>query len=575
MSTIRLTYFPYEKPTHDQQKIFASILNHQASLINLPTGTGKTIASLASLLEAWNPSEKIFIFVHTINQIDPILREWSRIRKIHPHLRILPYLGRGIQCGSECFQNHKKKTIHHKRNWKRQLKRLNYSMEKNPVVTEFFSLTHSRKECSREFIEYLLPYADIIITTHPYLRNHYFTKLLRLCKVSLENSIILVDEAHNLTQGIEYAFMSQNDLKFWLTVLPQNSLLHNMYSLSTKPFSPIQSLQSQNPRPLIKLLQSRRFDSLRERADNFVKFLELLDWGYLGYDFEKGYILIGSTPYKYLNKFKSAKKQAYQSATFYDVAIMKKLFGLPKDIGTAERDFFYKPLGTQLRLYLTTTTSLKRGRNKYSYTRMADLIQRFSRISPRHILVLFPSYEYITAILPYFPKDFLRQCLIEYEDTVPGDLLSPLFTEYFPRIIFANQRGKIMEGVEWVKDGHSLVSLVIMAGMATFVPSEDTYIEPILKYSYTELGIPRKVANEYIYLYPLYLIGKQAFGRAIRSQRDRAAFILLDYRAERYLVKRLTLGWGVSPEHTEKRLEAFFADYPKLSTLTDPLDQYF
>ena len=366
--------------------------------------------------------------------------------------------------------------------------------------------------------------------------------------------------------------MSLKDLEFWHIQFPDDPLIQEMLDKGKQLFSPIRDLQKRNPRKLISKLQ--KLQTYKDMADAFIEFLELLDWGFFGFDFEKGFIVVGSMP-RYLEKFNKAKRQAYQSATFYNIDITRKLFGLPRDTSIVGPDFLTRPMGTQLGLFLTTTTSLKQSRNKYTYTRMATAIERLSQQSPRHILILFPSYDYINEILPYFSKQFLNKCLIEKEDTHPGKLIKPLFKDYRPLAILANQRGKIMEGIEWVKDGNSLISLVIMAGMATFVPSEEEYVEPVIKTSFRERFISKKEINEMIYQYPLYLIAKQAYGRAIRGQGDRAAFILLDSRADKFLARKLHLKWGLSLEKMEIRLTKFFDNYPTLRSFIDPLDMYF
>ncbi|MHA2027982.1 MAG: DEAD/DEAH box helicase family protein, partial [Candidatus Kariarchaeaceae archaeon] len=65
-----MNLFPYEQPNQHQYQIISRILQLKdkgSLLLEAPTGSGKTIASLASLLARRKEGEKIFIIVRTVS----------------------------------------------------------------------------------------------------------------------------------------------------------------------------------------------------------------------------------------------------------------------------------------------------------------------------------------------------------------------------------------------------------------------------------------------------------------------------------------------------------------------------
>ncbi len=77
-----MNLFPYDQPNQHQNQIISRILQLKdkgALLLEAPTGSGKTIASLSSLLVRRNDGERIMVIVRNVSQTEPIIREWGRI----------------------------------------------------------------------------------------------------------------------------------------------------------------------------------------------------------------------------------------------------------------------------------------------------------------------------------------------------------------------------------------------------------------------------------------------------------------------------------------------------------------
>ena len=101
-------------------------------------------------------------------------------------------------------------------------------------------------------------------------------------------------------------------------------------------------------------------------------------------------------------------------------------------------------------------------------------------------------------------------------------------------MIIAVAHGKLLEGVELVEEGRSMIDCVVIAGVPYPVP-DDLYKLRLAKVT-QRLGIEdgtREIGNferEYFRHQPALITVKQAIGRAIRYPEDTAKVILADSR---------------------------------------------
>jgi DNA excision repair protein ERCC-2 len=109
-------------------------------------------------------------------------------------------------------------------------------------------------------------------------------------------------------------------------------------------------------------------------------------------------------------------------------------------------------------------------------------------------------------------------------------------------IILAVAHGKILEGVEFVKNGSSLVDSVVVVGVPFPVPDE--VYKWRLKKIVERLGISaknvRSFEDEYFMHIPALVTVRQAVGRAVRFPSDKAVFYLADRRFRDRFVKELS-----------------------------------
>src|SRR5207247_11424242 len=108
-------------------------------------------------------------------------------------------------------------------------------------------------------------------------------------------------------------------------------------------------------------------------------------------------------------------------------------------------------------------------------------------------------------------------------------------------VLFAVQGGSLSEGVDY--EGNVLAAVVVV-GLPLSPPNVE--VEALKDYYCRKFGFAK--GYDYAYVYPAVNKVLQAAGRPIRSERDRAAIILLDGRSREPRYARC-LAPGLAPQH--------------------------
>ena len=178
---------------------------------------------------------------------------------------------------------------------------------------------------------------------------------------------------------------------------------------------------------------------------------------------------------------------------------------------------------------VTTSWSYRKRGGEELWQRYAQIINRTFEESGLSVLVCCPSYSVAQRISNYiqWPK------FVEDRQT-PIQEVKKLILAAGRRVILAVAHGKLLEGVELVEDGKSLIDCVVIAGIPYPVP-DDLYKLRFGKVT-QRLGIEDgtleigQFEREYFRHQPALMTVKQAIGRAARYPEDRAKIILADSR---------------------------------------------
>lgn len=612
--------FPYDNYKGSQDKIiFAiyNILHHGKIMIEAETGSGKTIATLSALLARKGPDQKIIIFVKTINQFNSFLREWMRIENRKgimdedpklPKFLILPVLGRNRIC-EELFHSTSKTIIacnpdtrvHTKQFQKliaknersRLLRGINRKLlTTNATINDFTKLLQEKENCPYYNTQSMLLDADIVITTYPYLRPKLFSRLLKQMNIKVTNSLLIVDEAHNLafpqpTELTKLQFdvfinffgtnklfaVLKNEFKGVRILDITKLIISKVLESEKKQIIELISIFLEN-KMLIKIPTKNKMDSdlidlVKESVKAMKSFIENLGDGDLIITKEYAKIVNLSTN-QILNEQKNADILVLQSATLTPLDAFRGLFGLPTEtilLDLIERDIrVIRKNPQQFRAsYVSAVSSEARFRNEGLYKRYAELIIKLQRVVPKHSLVLAPSYEFIGGLEQALLKELTENdtngkindfnIMVETALSTQKQLYDDIIHLKSKSIILGNQNGKILEGNEWVVKGKSIVNMVIFAGISSIVPQDEI---DLLNRVRDNIIKDKEVSRLFQNQIPLYNNAKQAMGRVIRGIEDKGVLIILDHRADNFLHHHLWL-----------------YRYSRINELTDDISKFF
>ncbi|MCH8907898.1 MAG: hypothetical protein IH840_12490 [Candidatus Heimdallarchaeota archaeon] len=398
--------------------------------------------------------------------------------------------------------------------------------------------------------------------------------LIHATERDLSQIYFLIDEAHNLSSTKTVTFMKK-DLEFVTKFLGELTVLRRMREAmktneklypqmlgDDEEWNAIRTVLNESDHKIRKKFNLSLWDMSKPEFQALNSFIMARFNGNI-ISYHDRLEILQATPALILDEINDAKLQIYQSGTFNPIDHYKKLFGLSRG-----KTLVTQPDGTynQFRAYMSSElTSLKRRRTPKMFKSMAITIKEIYLVSPRHVLVIWPSYDYIAKLKEQLDKLFEDGILISEEHKSNLDLLSNLIRyKTIPLVFVAVSSGKISEGVEIVVDGISLLSTVIFAGLPIAPPTKD---QTIVRRARMHASQDPRAAQNFMVTIPLERAVKQAYGRTIRAMHDRGALILLDFRAERYLKKILKLKKYRRLKTLKSDLTEFFAGYDNLEQL--------
>ncbi|MCE7734913.1 MAG: hypothetical protein GPJ54_08560, partial [Candidatus Heimdallarchaeota archaeon] len=89
----------------------------------------------------------------------------------------------------------------------------------------------------------------------------------------------------------------------------------------------------------------------------------------------------------------------------------------------------------------------------------------------------------------------------------------------------------------------------------------------IIRQAMSHAARDKNAAKQFMMQIPLERKVRQAFGRTIRTNKDRGALVILDYRAQDSLKKSLKLTRVRNLDQLKKRLGELYHDFPTLEKL--------
>ncbi len=588
-------FFPHNKVRKFQKDLMNDILyslsKGKNTLINAPTGIGKTAGVLTPALYVQSEenkkrpkSEKIKIFFLTSrNTQHKIVLE--TVRRINQNkgknITVANIVGKKHLCALDdvdslyssefneyCKSLRKdKKCVFYNNTYKDK------TLSKTAVqVIEYLSSEPRTTEFVRSFCkDYILcPYeiscqmakkADVIIADY----NHIFNSSIReqlfeKINAQLENSIIIVDEAHNLPdrlrgmlsevisdKTIEYAVREAK--KFYVDVMDELRSLKEFFLTQRRKINKLDKSKEtllSNDEILTYLSKYYDVDSLisdfidfgddirKKQRKSFIgrigDFLNLID----AYKDKREFITIlkdnqDSTELEFfctdpslLSKeiIDNAYSTILMSATLKPLNMYADILGFSDPILKSYKNPF--PDENRLTLIIPSTTTKYENRTEQEFKRITVHILRISRAVNGRIAVFFPSYYVMSRVTKFFLNLTKRPTFIE-DRRMSKSEKSELISEFLSNdnsILFGVVGASFSEGI----DLPNKLKAVVVVGLPLPPPNIKT------KKLIEEYDRKFKQGFNYGYVIPAMNKVIQSAGRCIRSESDSGALIFLDKR---------------------------------------------
>ena len=608
--------FPYEqkRPFQDVllDHIDAAVKNRTNLVAHAPTGLGKTAASLAGTLSNTLQTNKTVVFVtsmHTQHQI--ALDTVKEIRQEHgvkvigvdvlgkkhlclqPGVRSLPTAEfteycRALREDDACeYYSNLRKGENLSSRTKQSLKELK---RRSPVDREELIKSGSTHDvCPYEVSLILGKESDIIITDyyylfHPGIRDTFLAKIGK----TLEDLVIIVDEAHNLPDRVKD--LASHTLSTYTLEQARREAGDYGYSDLQPVFNDIAELlkrTSSNQEQYVSRAQIVKqvdriweydalittledvADEIREEEKTsaigrFGSFLESWQDTAEGYTHiiqrEKNNITLkkacldASQITRHV--FEEAISTTLMSGTLTPPAMYRDIMGLDSQDTEVLQLTSPFPKENRLNLIVPKTSTKYKKRSEKMYREIGETVSQMANRIPGNVAVFFPSYTIVKKV-----KSKMRGCKKTVFSEQRGmstegkkDMLDS-FKQYkdIGAVLLGVTRGSFAEGIDLPGD---LLKGVIIVGLPLGRPDLET--KALIDYYDKRFG----KGWDYGYIYPAFNKTLQGAGRCIRSGDDKGVIIFLDerYAWDRYRSK-FPKTWNMKVSALYNRyLDRFFGE---------------
>jgi len=421
-----------------------------------------------------------------------------------------------------------------------------------PSHEELLALGKECEACPYEWLMKLGGAADAIIADYFHLMNPHIRDLLLVkIKKKLENSIVVIDEAHNLAKRVRDQLSSSTN-NFYLGKLDKETralgLKTNLESAFSKWamgelgeareklvsrdgfYSILEKLEGK-PEELVDMFAELGFQFVertgrKSHALRFAKFLErwnekdrretvrILRRAKRGYILSKKFL----DPSVSTSKLNEAHASILMSGTLLPLEMHRDVLGLDPARCMLRSYPSPFPEKNRMNILLEGFTTRYSKRSAEEYLKMAGMIDRIVAETPGGAAVFFPSYNVLQGVVPLMKS---KRVLVQREKMRPSEVGAMLREFAKGGVLCAVQGGSLAEGVDYC---NGEIKCAVVVGIALEEMSME--VEALIGYYEEKFGR----GWDYGYLYPGVIRAVQAAGRAIRKDGDRAVVVYMDER---------------------------------------------
>ncbi|PKM92381.1 MAG: hypothetical protein CVU81_00720, partial [Euryarchaeota archaeon HGW-Euryarchaeota-1] len=561
--------------------VAATIETQKILIAHAPTGIGKTVSVLAPAVKYAVKNNKIVFFLTSKQSQHKIVIETLKKMsdKADFEIKVVDVVSKQAMCPREIASEHPA-LFSDFCHLDQKTGRCKYFTKDNDQFKEkirgkIFHIDEFKKLCLEEGIcphkcaLELIPTANVVVCDYNYLFTDIFDNLADKTGKSLDDFIVIVDEAHNLPPRlIDYLSGELNidildearkeaqkiDRKDLAQIIKKiigffEAQTKNKETNVTKEFL-IDRLDIILKESLTQMSFDSFFEEIEKAADEAVEQKVAEDYSKLNFlkTFLEGWKT--SFPCSRIFSFVDSPKLSYKLLdpsllsskilmAAHSAILMSGTLSPPEMYAgilgiTDERAIFKiytSPFPQENKLVIVTKnlTSLYSQRGKDMFYAMAEKITNISKVvieeTGQNVAVFFPSYLFLNEVQQYVGSDIKSKLIVESKNMRKADkenLYNQL--KFFPgKVLFGVLAGSLSEGFDYE---NNILKCVIVVGLPLTPPS--LFEKNFQEYYCRKFG--RQKGMLYSSVYPAINKAIQAGGRAIRSETDRAFIVLMDYR---------------------------------------------
>lgn len=608
-----MVLFPHDsvRPIQDRllKAVIQSVQDRTNLIVHAPTGLGKTAASIApALTNALDDTSKVVFFLtsrhmqhkialdtllrikarHDVNfsTADIIGKKWFCIQPNVHRMRPMEFYE---YCNNlrddrlcEYYENLRKND----KPSPESLNLMKYLKQNNPLPTEqVIEACRQHKLCPYEVALMLAKISKVIVTDYFYLFNaHIRNSFLKKIGKSLDDCIMIVDEAHNLPHRVKdlnsikltsvmlsraLSEAKKQDRKDIIKVLNQIGMLlerlqpaqGEMYLKSEDVVEPLQKFMGYDE--MVGMLNAVGAEIREKQQYSYIGSVGLFLEQWTGQD--QGYTRILQRS----DNFLSLKYQCLDPSIITDEVINNTASTILMSGTLTPTEMYRELLGVKnaeeltlpspfpeknrLNLIIPRTSTKYENRNPEQYKNIAGILSDVVEGVPGNSLIFFPSYYLRNEIARHVVTS--KVTFNEEPKMSKGEKDELL--ERFKKcsddgaVLYAVTSGNFGEGVDLPGD---FLKAVVIVGLPLQKPDLET--KALIDYFQGKYG----KGWEYGYIFPAFTKTIQSAGRCIRSEKDKGIVVFLD---ERYTWKNyyrcFPESWQIKISHSyTEEIENFF-----------------